>query len=57
MINQAWRDSKILVLVTFDVKKTFNNAALEVLTLHFCQKEVLEQSICLIKKFGYNQKA
>lgn len=56
-IYQAWRDEKILSLVTFDVKRDFNRVAPEVLALHFHLNRVSDQFVCSIKQLICNRKA
>ena len=56
-VYQAWRDKKVLLLVTFDVKGTFNGVAPHALINQFRECCILEELIYWIKDFTKNRKA
>lgn len=50
-IFQAWRDKKVLSLVTFDVKGAFNGVAGDVLLERLRRRRVPENLVCWIEDF------
>lgn len=56
-IFQAWRDKKVLSLVTFDVKGAFNGVAGDVLTERLRRHRIPESLVCWIEDFLKNRQA
>ena len=56
-IDQAWRDKKVLLLVTFDVKGAFNGVAPEVLVNRNRNCHIPEELVRWIENFIQNQEA
>lgn len=50
-IYQAWRDKKVLSLVTFDLKGAFNGVPADVLTSCLREHRVPEEYVCWIQDF------
>lgn len=50
-IFQAWRDKKVLSLVTFDVKGAFNGVAGDVLLERLRRRRIPETLVCWIEEF------
>ena len=56
-IYQAWKDKKVLSLITFDVKGAFNGVAVGVLIDRLRKRRLPKQIICWVKSFCDNRKA
>ena len=56
-VYQAWRDKKVLSLVTFDVKSAFNGVAPDVLINRLREYRISELFVCWIEDFMQNSKA
>ena len=56
-IHQAWRDKKVLSLVTFDVKGAFNGVAIDVLTDRLRKSRIPEQLVSVIQDLVSNRRA
>ena len=56
-IYQAWRDKKILLLVTFNVKGAFNGVAIDILTNRLRKSRIPEQLVSVIQDLVTNRRA
>ena len=56
-VYQAWRDKKVLLLITFNVKGALNGVAPDVLINRLWECWIPEQLVCWIEDFMQNRKA
>lgn len=52
-----WKDRKVLSLITFDFKGTFNGIAIDVLLDCLKKRQIPKQMVIWIKRFCENRKA
>lgn len=56
-IYQAWKEKKVLSLITFDIKGAFSGVAIDVLIQQLRKRRIPDQIVGWIKNFCENQKA
>lgn len=56
-IYQAWRDKKVMSLITFDIKGAFSGVAVDVLTDRLRKRRIPEQMVQWIQNFCANRTA